>query len=90
MAKIWKFPFDILDSGIIVPEGTEILTIRYQETRWGHGFMIWGRVPDPNTDKREVKNVYVIPTGDYVDPDLKYLNTIEVPKSGEIIHIFVE
>lgn len=68
-----------------LPKGAKVLTVRVQDSAFGHGLMVWAKV-DPSA-KIESVQFYVISTGEVVPSFAKYIATIET-ELGEIQHVF--
>jgi len=85
MKRIYKYPLTGVWNKVLMPYGSEIITVRYQESQFGFGVMLYALV-DPTADKVQ-KTFFVVPTGGEVGGNVRYVGTIE-NTFLEVLHIF--
>lgn len=86
---VFKYDLAFEVDTLSLPEGSEILTVRYQASEYGEGLKLWAFVPSPPTQLAKKQVTFVtVPTGAHVmDKPMKYIATVETPQ-GEIFHTF--
>lgn len=83
MNAVWKYPISLIDYvSVEMPRGAQVLSAQIQR-----GFLtLWALV---DTDARlEVREFRIFGTGEYIDDNLKFIATIQLPETELVFHIF--